>query len=109
MGVGVGIMEEAKEKFKIQVEMFSEKYIRSAAKKLDKEELDMFIDVLEGRNAELREELTSLKKEIARRADNHGFLIEAVGEGIPRKALSCLKDYLNGVEWMAMDTACGDK
>ncbi|KAM0671889.1 hypothetical protein CWI42_040260 [Ordospora colligata] len=102
-------MEEIKEKFKIQVEMLSDKDIKNVVKKLDKEELDMFIDTMEGRNAELREKLVSLKQEVVRRMDNHELLMEAVGEEIPRKAFLFLKECLAEVKGIAEEVVGGDK
>lgn len=76
--------DESLPKFRAQAELLSSKEIERAVKKLNKEEVERFIETIEQYNDELRRELERARSDLERRVENHKVLLEDVREAVPK-------------------------
>lgn len=87
-------------KFEAQIELLSAKDLEKAVKRLDNEELDVFVEMMERRNAVLREELREKERIRELKRLNHEILARQVSSAVPealREQLGRCFDALGAV------------
>lgn len=84
-------------KFRAQVEILSSKDIEKMVKRLSKEELDIFIEIMEGYNVEMNERLVSARYALQQELKNNKILLKNVWTIIPDSLREHLADDFNSM------------
>lgn len=90
-------MGDTLNKFRIQAEMLSENDIEKVVKRLDKEELDKFIEILEEYNLELRERLVSVSRTLQQELWNREVLLRNVWNIVPDELKGHLIEHFDNI------------
>jgi hypothetical protein len=93
-------MQDPAEKYQAQVETLSEKELERVAKRLNNEELSVFIDALERHNRILQGELERRREEVGQAKTNRNILLGKVWCLVPDDCKHLLEQHFKTVSMM---------